>query len=175
MSVSYCISTFPTLPKAVLQEAGRAGRDGEKPMPLSCMPKSGQNTLHKRVADTFSEKNISSMSTNICNITIKWPWATDSNVSVNFNLEEFCRKFKYFPVPVDSALENTDSSRLSGIYGRTGQCIRILFNPAGRTVQTTGNGTEAETLIQTILRSPTREYLPIMPISAKTPWLSAPD
>lgn len=40
-----------------------------------------------------------------------------------------------YPRAGGQCVENTDASRLSGVYGRTGQCFpHSFYNPAGRAV-----------------------------------------
>ena len=46
----------PDSPEAYFQEAGRAGRDGEKAYAVILYSKSDKTTLHKRVVDTFPDK-----------------------------------------------------------------------------------------------------------------------
>ncbi len=141
MSVSYCISTCPISLEAYFQEAGRAGRDGQKAYAVILYAKSDKTTLHKRVVDTFPDKEYILNVYEHLQYYYQMAMGDGFQCVREFNLEEFCRKFKYFPVPVDSALEDTDSSRLSGIYGRTGQRFPYSFyDSPGRTVQTAGNG-----------------------------------
>lgn len=80
---------LPDSLEAYFQEAGRAGRDGEKAYAVILYTKTDRTTLHRRVVDTFPIKNISSMCTSICNITIRWQWATVSNVYVNLTWKSF--------------------------------------------------------------------------------------
>ncbi len=47
---------LPDSPEAYFQEAGRAGRDGEKAYAVILYAKSDKMTLHKRIVDTFPEK-----------------------------------------------------------------------------------------------------------------------
>lgn len=47
---------LPDSPEAYFQEAGRAGRDGEKAYAVILYSKSDKTTLQKRISDTFPEK-----------------------------------------------------------------------------------------------------------------------
>ena len=47
---------YTNSPEAYFQEAGRAGRDGEKAYAVILYATSDKTTLHKRVTDTFPEK-----------------------------------------------------------------------------------------------------------------------
>ena len=92
-------------------------------------------TLHKRVADTFPEKEYILQVYEHLQYYYQMAMGDGFQCIREFNLEEFCRKFKYFPVPVDSALKILTQARLSGVYGRTGQCFpHSFYNPAGRAV-----------------------------------------
>lgn len=48
-----------------------------------------------------------------------------------FNLEEFCRKFKYFPVPVDSALKILTQAGYLEYTDEQDNASRILLRFAG--------------------------------------------
>ena len=48
---------LPDSPEAYFQEAGRAGRDGNKAYAVILYAKSDKVTLHKRIPDTFPEKD----------------------------------------------------------------------------------------------------------------------
>ena len=67
---------LPDSPEAYFQEAGRAGRDGQKAYAVILYAKSDKTTLSKRIADTFPDKDYIKMCTSICNIIIRWRWAT---------------------------------------------------------------------------------------------------
>lgn len=68
---------LPDSPEAYFQEAGRAGRDGEKAYAVILYSKSDKVTLHKRIPDTFPDKDYIKRYTNISNTTIRWQWEMD--------------------------------------------------------------------------------------------------
>ena len=71
-----------------------------------------------------------------------------------FNLEEFCRKFKYFPVPVDSALKILTQAGYLEYTDEQDNSSRILFTiRRDELYKLREMGKEADALIQTILRS----------------------
>ena len=67
---------LPDSPEAYFQEAGRAGRDGQKAYAVILYAKSDKTTLSKRIADTFPDKDYIKDVYEICNIIIRWRWAT---------------------------------------------------------------------------------------------------
>ena len=86
-----------------------------------------------------------------------------------FNLEEFCRKFKYFPVPVDSALKILTQAGYLEYTDEQDNASRILFTiRRDELYKLREMGTEAEALIQTILRSYTGVFTDYAYISEAT-------
>ena len=169
MCVSYCISTSPTLSKPTSGEAGRAGRDGEKAYAVILYTKTDKTTLHRRIVDTFPDKEYIPQCTSICNITIRWQWATVSNVYVNLT-GRVLPEVQILPGSGRQCAEDTDSSRLSGIYGRTGQRFPYSFTiRRDELYKLREMGTEAEALIQMILRSYTGVFTDYAYISEATP------
>lgn len=145
---------LPDSPEAYFQEAGRAGRDGEKAYAVILYAKSDRVTLHKRVADTFPEKEYILNIYEHLQYFYQMAMGDGFQCVREFNLEEFCRKFKYFPVPVDSALKILTQAGYLEYTDEQDNASRILFTiRRDELYKLREMGTEAETLIQTILRS----------------------
>lgn len=49
---------MPDSPEAYFQEAGRAGRDGQKAYAVLLYAQSDKTTLNKRISDTFPDKGL---------------------------------------------------------------------------------------------------------------------
>ena len=49
---------FPDSPEAYFQEAGRAGRDGQKAYAVLLYARNDKTVLRKRISDTFPEKRL---------------------------------------------------------------------------------------------------------------------
>ena len=145
---------LPDSPEAYFQEAGRAGRDGLKAYAVILYAKSDKMTLHKRVADTFPEKEYILQVYEHLQYYYQMAMGDGFQCIREFNLEEFCRKFKYFPVPVDSALKILTQAGYLEYTDEQDNASRILFTiRRDELYKLREMGTEAETLIQTILRS----------------------
>ena len=160
---------LPDSPEAYFQEAGRAGRDGLKAYAVILYAKSDKMTLHKRVADTFPEKEYILQVYEHLQYYYQMAMGAGFQCIREFNLEEFCRKFKYFPVPVDSALKILTQAGYLEYTDEQDNASRILFTiRRDELYKLREMGTEAETLIQTILRSYTGVFTDYAYISEDT-------
>ena len=91
--------------EAYFQEAGRAGRDGEKSYAVLLYNEGDQRKLLKRISDAFPEKD--SIRQVYDHLAYYYQIATGSgyNATFEFNVDDFCHKFRHFPIQVHSALK----------------------------------------------------------------------
>ena len=145
---------LPDSLEAYFQEAGRAGRDGEKAYAVILYTKTDRTTLHRRVVDTFPDKEYILNVYEHLQYYYQMAMGDGFQCVREFNLEEFCRKFKYFPVPVDSALKILTQAGYLEYTDEQDNASRILFTiRRDELYKLREMGTEAEALIQMILRS----------------------
>ena len=160
---------LPDSPEAYFQEAGRAGRDGEKAYAVILYTPTDRTTLHRRVADTFPDKEYILNVYEHLQYYYQMAMGDGFQCVREFNLEEFCRKFKYFPVPVDSALKILTQAGYLEYTDEQDNASRILFTiRRDELYKLREMGTEAETLIQMILRSYTGVFTDYAYISEAT-------
>ena len=145
---------LPDSIEAYFQEAGRAGRDGLPAYAVLLYQKFDRTRLMKRIPDTFPAKDsIREVYEHLC-YYYQMAMGDGYNVTREFDLNEFCRNFKHFPVQVDSALrlleragyieyteEQENASRLHVLL-RKDELYRIHELPS-----------QQETLLQWVLRS----------------------
>lgn len=84
-------------------------------------------TLHKRIVDTFPEKEYILNVYEHLQYYYQMAMGDGFQCIREFNLEEFCRKFKYFPVPVDSALKILTQAGYLEYTDEQDNSSRILF------------------------------------------------
>ena len=91
--------------EAYLQEAGRAGRDGQPARAILLYNNNDHAKLEKRIADTFPEKDYIRQVYE--HLAYYYQIATGDGFGIarEFNIEEFCMRFHHFPIRVHSALQ----------------------------------------------------------------------
>ena len=145
---------LPDSPEAYFQEAGRAGRDGEKAYAVILYSKSDKVTLHKRIPDTFPDKDYIKKVYEHLQYYYQMAMGDGLGCTKEFNLEEFCRKFKHFPVPADRALKILTQAGYIEYTDEQDNASRIIFTiRRDELYKLREMGNETEALVQTILRS----------------------
>ena len=91
--------------EAYFQEAGRAGRDGQPAQAILLYNNSDNAKLQKRVNDTYPPKDVIRQVYE--HLAYYYQIATGDGYGVahEFNMEEFCLRFRHFPIQVNSALQ----------------------------------------------------------------------
>ena len=95
----------PDSPEAYFQEAGRAGRDGRKAYAVLLFNERDRVSLKRRVSDTFPEKEAVRKIYEDINYYYQMAMGDGLGCMFAFNIDEFCRNFKHYPVQTDSALK----------------------------------------------------------------------
>ena len=145
---------LPDSPEAYFQEAGRAGRDGEKAYAIILYANSDKAALKKRISDTFPEKDYIKQVYEQLNYYYQMAMGDGLGCMFDFNLEDFCRKYKHFPVPADSALKILTQAGYIEYTDEQDNASRLLFTTRREELYKLREmGEQADLLIQTILRS----------------------
>ncbi|KAA6329946.1 ATP-dependent DNA helicase RecQ [termite gut metagenome] len=143
----------PNSIEAYFQEAGRAGRDGEKAYAIILYSDSDKAKLNKSITDTFPEKEYIKEVYEHLNYYYQMAMGDGLGCTHEFNLEEFCYKFKHFPVQVESALKILTQAGYIEYTGEQDNSSRLIFIVHREELYKFHElGAEAETLIQYLLR-----------------------
>ena len=91
--------------EAYFQEAGRAGRDGDKSYAVLLYNEGDKRKLLKRINDTFPEKDYIRQVYDHLAYYYQVGTGSGYNATFEFNVDDFCHKFHHFPIQVHSALK----------------------------------------------------------------------
>ena len=95
----------PSSIEAYFQEAGRAGRDG-RPAKAVLLYNSGDTAkLRRRVGETFPEKAYIRRVYDHLAFYYQIAVGAGYNRTFEFSIDDFCQKFRHFPIQVHSALQ----------------------------------------------------------------------
>ena len=145
---------LPDSPEAYFQEAGRAGRDGQKAYAVLLYAKRDKATLSKRITDTFPYKEYILKVYEDVNYYFQMAMGDGLGCTFAFNLDEFCRNFKHFPVQADSALKILTRAGYLEYTDEQDNASRILFTiHRDELYKLRETDPETEKLINVILRS----------------------
>ena len=145
---------FPDSPEAYFQEAGRAGRDGEKAYAVLLFAKSDPTILRKRISDTFPEKDYIRKVYEDINFYYQMAMGDGLGCTYAFNIDEFCHNFKHFPIQVDSALKILTRAGYLEYTDEQDNGSRLIFTlRRDELYRIQENNPDTEKLLRTILRS----------------------
>lgn len=144
----------PDSPEAYFQEAGRAGRDGMKAYAVLLFCARDKITLKQRVSDTFPEKSYIRKIYEDINFYYQMAMRDGRGCTFAFNIDEFCRNFKHFPVQTDSALKILTRAGYLEYTDEQDNASRIMFTITKEELYRIREQSEdTEKLIRILLRS----------------------
>lgn len=118
---------LPDSIEAYFQEAGRAGRDGLKAYAVILYAKADKVLLQRRIPDTFPDKDYIKDVYEHLQYYYQMAMGDGMGCVREFDIEDFCRKFHYFPVPVDSALRILTQAGYLEYNDEQDNASRLLF------------------------------------------------
>ncbi len=160
---------IPDSPEAYFQEAGRGGRDGKKAYAVLLYSKSDKTTLKKRISDTFPEKDYIRTVYEHLNYYYQMAMGDGLGCTREFNIDEFCRNFKHFPIQVDSALKILTRAGYLEYTDEQDNNSRLMFTLTKEELyRIHETSPETEKLINVILRSYTGVFTEYAYINEET-------
>ena len=145
---------FPDSPEAYFQEAGRAGRDGQKAYAVLLYAQADKTILKKRIGDTFPEKDYIRQVYEHINYYYQMAMGDGRGCTFAFNIDEFCQNFKHFPVRVDSALKILTRAGYLEYTDEQDNASRLIFTlRRDELYRINENNPDTENLLRVILRS----------------------
>lgn len=145
---------MPDSPEAYFQEAGRAGRDGQKAYAVLLYGPKDKTNLNRRISDTFPDKAYIGKVYEDINYYYQMAMGDGRGCTFAFNLEEFCRNFKHFPVQADSALKILTRAGYLEYTDEQDNASRLLFTlRRDELYKLRDEDDEVELLINLLLRS----------------------
>ena len=160
---------IPDSPEAYFQEAGRGGRDGEKAYAVLLYARSDKATLKKRISDTFPEKDYIRTVYEHLNYYYQMAMGDGLGCTREFNIDEFCRNFKHFPIQVDSALKILTRAGYLEYTDEQDNNSRLIFSLTKEELyRIHETSPETEKLINVILRSYTGVFTEYAYINEET-------
>lgn len=118
---------LPDSIEAYFQEAGRAGRDGKAATALLLYNRADHTKLMKRIHETFPDKDYIRGVYDAIACYYQMAVGDGYNVTREFNEPDFCKKFKYFPVPLESALHILTRANYLDYRDEDENYSRIMF------------------------------------------------
>ena len=91
--------------EAYFQEAGRAGRDGEKAYAVLLYNSSDKRKLRKRISDSFPDKTYIRQVYDHLADFFQVGVGSGEGRTHEFDIEKFCHSFHHFPLHVDASLK----------------------------------------------------------------------
>ena len=113
--------------EAYFQEAGRAGRDGQKSYAVLLYNKHDELKLSKRVEDTFPQKELIQDIYEHLAYFYQIGVGSGQGKTFEFDIEKFCVTYKYFPTKVDAALRILERSGYLHYEDNPDGKARVMF------------------------------------------------
>ena len=140
--------------EAYFQEAGRAGRDGLRSYAVLLYNPSDRTKLEQRITTQFPEKDYVREVYNHLAYFYEIGVGSGYNRTFEFPIEQFCRTYKHFPLPVESSLKILHRAGYIEYREEEDTQARVMFILERDELYRLKNNTPQEdTLIVTLLRN----------------------
>ena len=140
--------------EAYFQEAGRAGRDGKKAYAVLLYNDGDHRKLDKRISDTFPEKDYIKKVYEHLAYFYQVGVGSGYHATFEFNIDDFCHKFRHFPIQVDSALKILTRAGYIEYTEEQDNQARVMFTlTRNELYRLENNSPNEEKVITTLLRN----------------------
>ena len=145
---------MPDSLESYFQEAGRAGRDGEKAWAVMLYNPTDQATIKRRINDNFPPKEYIRQTYNdMCNFLAVGKGEGYTHI-YDFSLEKFCTYFHHFPIVANSALHILSNSGYIDYQEENDFKSKLKITLRKEELYQLGpSDTRSDTIIRAILRS----------------------
>lgn len=137
--------------EAYFQEAGRAGRDGQKAYAVLLYNDGDHRKLDKRISDTFPEKEYVKKVYEHLAYFYQIGVGSGYHATFEFNIDEFCHTFRHFPIQVDSALKILNRAGYIEYTEEQDNQARVMFTVTRNDLYRLENNTPNEERVITAL------------------------
>ena len=137
--------------EAYFQEAGRAGRDGQKAYAVLLYNEADRRKLEKRVSDTFPEKDYIKKVYEHLAYFYEVGIGSGYHATFEFNIDDFCHKFHHFPIQVDAALKILNRAGYIEYTEEQDNQARVMFTVSRNDLYRLENNTPNEDKVITAL------------------------
>ena len=141
----------PDSVEAYFQEAGRAGRDGQKAYAVLLYNDADHRKLEKRISDTFPEKDFIREVYEHLAYFYQIGVGSGYNHTFEFNIDKFCHTFRHFPIQVDSALKILNRAGYIEYTEEQDNQARVMFTVSRNELYRLENNTDNEERVITAL------------------------
>ena len=140
--------------EAYFQEAGRAGRDGLKSYAVLLYNDADKRKLNKRVNDTFPDKDYIKKVYEHLAYFYQVGTGSGYHATFEFNIDDFCHKFRHFPILVDSALKILNRAGYIEYTEEQDNQARVMFTVSRNDLyRLEGNSPNEDKVITALLRN----------------------
>lgn len=158
---------LPDSVEAYFQEAGRAGRDGATAYAVLLYNNGDHGKMLRRIPDTFPEKQYVADVYDRLAYFFQLPLGEGEGRTFEFNIGEFCRVFRYFPVPVESALRLLTRAGYIQYREEDEGTSRLLFLVSREDLYHIRLSPDCDTVLRAVLREYGGIFSDYVPIEEK--------
>lgn len=144
---------LPDSPEAYFQEAGRAGRDGERAYAVLLVGTSDPTQLRRRIPNAFPDKDFIREIYEHLSYFYQIAMGSGTGEMHEFDINKFCRNFKHFPVPTDSALRILTQAGYIEYIDEQENSSRLMFTVHREELYSLREEGETDNLMRVLLRT----------------------